>query len=141
MTIELKHGIPHVVRAGRKYGITRSRKSDSTTDLLLAVGVALAVGAGVALVARERSRRRKPMARLERATRRGLDRAARLRERGKEWASRSGKSMRNGVPVDDVRDSVAEYLATARRTIDQAVSDELRDFRRAIRRQRKRLGA
>jgi hypothetical protein len=40
----------------------------------------------------------------------------------------------------DYRDSVADYLGRARDAIDEAVESELKDLRRAVRRQRKRLG-
>jgi hypothetical protein len=35
---------------------------------------------------------------------------------------------------------VREYLETARGAIDRVVDEELRDLRRAVRRQRKRIG-
>ena len=142
MTIEMKHGIPSVLHGrGRKSGMLRRRtKSDPSADLLLAIGVGLAVGAGIALVARERARRQRPMARLERFTRRGVKGTKRLRDRGVKWAEQKGEAIRDGVPVSEIGDSVAEYLETARQTIDDAVTREIRDLRRAIRRERKRLG-
>lgn len=126
---------------GRKSGMLgRRTKSDPSADLLLAIGVGLAVGAGIALVARQRTRRRRPMARLERFTRRGVKEARRLRDRGVKWAEHQGEAMRDKVPVSEIGDSMAEYLETARQTIDDAVTREIRDLRKAIRRERKRLG-
>lgn len=126
---------------GRKSGVLRRRgKNEPSADLLLAIGVGLAVGAGIALVARERTRRRRPVARFERLARRGVKEARRLRDRGMRWASDQGDAIRDSVPVSEVGDSVAEYLETARRTIDDAVAREIRDLRKAIRRERKRLG-
>lgn len=126
---------------GRKSGVLRRRaKSDPSADLLLAIGVGLAVGAGLALVARERARRGRPMARLERFTRRGVKQAKRMRDRGVKWASDQGDAMRDNVPVSEIGDSVSEYLETARQAIDDVVTREIRELRKAIRRKRKRLG-
>ncbi|HEY7894629.1 MAG TPA: hypothetical protein VIC24_06990 [Gemmatimonadaceae bacterium] len=120
--------------------LRRRGKNDPSADLLLAIGVGLAVGAGLALVARERARRRRPAARFERLTRRGVKEAKRLRDRGMQWAAHQGDALRDNAHVSEIGDSVAEYLETARRTIDDAVTREIRDLRRAIRRERKRLG-
>lgn len=126
---------------GRKSGVLRRRgKSDLSGDVLLAIGVGLAVGAGLALVARERARRRRPAARFQRLTRRGVKEAKRLRDRGVKWAAHQGDVIRENANVSEIGDSVAEYLETARQTIDDAVTREIRDLRRAIRRERKRLG-
>lgn len=133
--------MPSVLRRGRKSGVLRRhRRSEPSADLLLAIGVGLALGAGIALVARERARRRRPMARLERFARRGAKEARRLRDRGAKWAAERGEALRDGVPVSEIGDSVAEYLETARQSIDDAVNREIRDLRKAIRRERKRLG-
>lgn len=144
MTIELRHGVPHVTHArrGRKSGIARrwTKQSELPANLLVAIGVGLAIGAGVALAVRERSRRQRPLARLERAARRRLKDANRVGERGAKWAARHGDALRDRVPVDELKESVAAYLAAARQTIDDAVSAELRDLRKAVRHRRKRLG-
>lgn len=133
--------MPSVLRRGRKSGVLRRhRRNDASTDLLLAIGVGLALGAGLALVARERARRRRPIARLERFARRGVKEARRLRDRGTKWAVEHGEALRDGVPVSEVGDTVAEYLETARQSIDDVVNREIRDLRKAIRRERKRLG-
>jgi len=120
--------------------LRRHRRTEPSADLLLAIGVGLALGAGLALVARERARRRRPMARLERFARRGVQEARRLRDRGTKWAVEHGEALRDGVPVSDIGDSVADYLETARQSIDDAVNREIRDLRKAIRSKRKRLG-
>ena len=133
--------MPSVLRRGRKSGVLRRhRRNDASTDVLLAIGVGLALGAGFALVARERARRRRPMARLERFARSGVKEARRLRDRGTKWALEKGEAIRDGVPVSEIGDSVADYLETARQSIDDAVNREIRDLRKAIRRERKRLG-
>jgi hypothetical protein len=42
--------------------------------------------------------------------------------------------------IGRLRRNVADYVGTAREAIDDAVESELKDLRRSIRRQRKRLG-
>jgi hypothetical protein len=44
------------------------------------------------------------------------------------------------VPREEIRDHVRDYLGKAQEAIDDVVETELKDLRRAIRRQRKRLG-
>ena len=44
------------------------------------------------------------------------------------------------VPRDEIRDHVQRLLGKAQEAIDDVVETELRDLRRAMRRQRKRLG-
>jgi hypothetical protein len=44
------------------------------------------------------------------------------------------------VPCDEIREHVSDYMGRAREAIDDAVDSELSDLRKAIRRQRKRLG-
>lgn len=80
------------------------------------------------------------MARLERFTRRGVKQAKRMRDRGVKWASDQGDAIRDNVPVSEIGDSVSEYLETARQAIDDVVTREIRELRKAIRRKRKRLG-
>ena len=41
---------------------------------------------------------------------------------------------------EDLREQVSDYVGRAREAIDDAVESELKDLRRAIKRQRKRLG-
>jgi hypothetical protein len=55
--------------------------------------------------------------------------------------------MWDRVPRDEIRDRLGEYreqigdyMGRAREAIDDAVASELRDLRRSLRRQRKRLG-
>lgn len=42
--------------------------------------------------------------------------------------------------VDDMAEEITDYLSAAKETISDTVSDELRDLRKAIRKQRKRIG-
>ncbi|MDQ2768046.1 MAG: hypothetical protein M3Y30_12920, partial [Gemmatimonadota bacterium] len=60
--------------------------------------------------------------------------------RGAKWAAQRGEEMLGRIPVDEISDSIGEYVQTAREAIDDTVSHELNDLRKAIRRHRKRLG-
>lgn len=57
---------------------------------------------------------------------------------GARWAAERGEDLWDRT--EDVREQVADYVGHARDVIDDAVESELRDLRRAIKRQRKRLG-
>jgi hypothetical protein len=59
---------------------------------------------------------------------------------GARWTAKRGGQLWDSIPRDDIRDGVSEYAGRARDAIDQVVEAELKDLRRAIRRQRKRLG-
>lgn len=56
--------------------------------------------------------------------------------RGAKWAAERGEDLWERVPRDEIRD----YMEDARSAIQETVADELADLRKAIRRQRKRLG-
>jgi len=60
--------------------------------------------------------------------------------RGAKGASRRTEEMMDLVPVDEIADSIGDYVKNAREAIDDTVSHELNDLRKAIRRHRKRLG-
>jgi hypothetical protein len=60
--------------------------------------------------------------------------------RGAQWAAKRGGEMWDRVPVDAVREELGDALDSAREAVADVVETELRDLRKAIRRQRKRLG-
>jgi hypothetical protein len=60
--------------------------------------------------------------------------------RGASWAKDAGSDLWERVPREEIRDHVRDYLGKAQEAIDDVVETELRDLRRALRRQRKRLG-
>jgi gas vesicle protein len=67
--------------------------------------------------------------------------AGRRAKRGARWMSDRGDDLRDKLPsMDDVSGELKDYLSAARDTISDTVSDELRDLRKAVRRQRKRIG-
>jgi len=51
-----------------------------------------------------------------------------------------GEELIDRIPVDDVVEQVRDYVDTAKDAINDVVKDELNDLRKAVRRQRKRIG-
>ena len=66
--------------------------------------------------------------------------AAPRARRGFRTAVDRGEEMIDRIPVDDVVEQVRDYVDTARDAINDVVKDELNDLRKAVRRQRKRIG-
>jgi len=66
--------------------------------------------------------------------------AAPRAKRGFRTAVDAGGELVDRIPVDDVVEQVREYVDTARGAINDVVQDELNDLRKAVRRQRKRIG-
>jgi gas vesicle protein len=61
-------------------------------------------------------------------------------KRGFRTAVDRGGEMVDRIPVDDMVEQVRDYVDTARDAINDVVKDELNDLRKAVRRQRKRIG-
>jgi len=66
--------------------------------------------------------------------------AAPRAKRGFRTAMDRGSELVDRIPVDDMVDQVRDYVDTAREAINDVVKDELDDLRKAVRRQRKRIG-
>jgi gas vesicle protein len=60
--------------------------------------------------------------------------------RGYRVARDRGEELVDSIPVDDMTDSVREYVDGAREAINDVVRAEMNDLRKAVRRQRKRIG-
>ena len=60
--------------------------------------------------------------------------------RGYRAARERGEELVESLPVDDIADSVREYVDGAREAINDVVRSEMNDLRKAVRRQRKRIG-
>ncbi len=60
--------------------------------------------------------------------------------RGYKAARDRGEDLADAIPVDDIADSVREYVEGAREAINDVVRAEMTDLRKAVRRQRKRIG-
>ena len=117
---------------------------DEQYDLLTATLIGIAIGVGTTLLVRRGPTGRRPLGPMLRGAARGARwaglGAARLGSRGASWARDAGEELWDRIPREEIRDHVREYLGRARETIDDAVESELHDLRRALRRQRKRLG-
>ena len=102
------------------------------------------IGAGAALMLRRGPRGRRPLAPFARAAGGAAIGAARWANRrgrrGARWAAKRGEELWDRVPVDAVREEIGDALEAAREAVTDVVESELRDLRKAIRRQRKRLG-
>lgn len=109
-------------------------------DLLTAVALGILVGAGVALLFRRGPRGRRPIGTVVKGAGVGAAYAGRYGQKGLRWAADRGGELWDRVPTDEISEQVGEYLEAARDTISDAVSEELSDLRKAVRRQRKRLG-
>ena len=66
--------------------------------------------------------------------------AAPRAKRGFNTAVERGEDLIDRIPVDDMVEQVRDYVDTARDAINNVVKDELTDLRKAVRRQRKRIG-
>lgn len=97
-------------------------------DLLTAALLGVAVGAGAALLLSAGLNRPQPH-----PMRAALDRGRGMMKR------RRGGRLRQLTP-SAVRDQLGDYLEAAREAVADTVDAELKDLRRSVRRQRKRLG-
>jgi hypothetical protein len=60
--------------------------------------------------------------------------------KGARWARERGGDLLDRIPTEEIEENVRETVGEARDQIDGFVRSELEDLRRALRRQRKRLG-
>ena len=60
--------------------------------------------------------------------------------RGYRAARERGEELVEAIPVDDIAESVREYVDGAREAINDVVRAEMTDLRKAVRKQRKRIG-
>lgn len=137
--------------------MARSDDRDQQYDLLTAALIGVVVGAGATLLLRS-GPRRSLMKAAGRGARyagalgvagahwaaphveRGARWAGKRAARGAHWAAERGEELWDRIPVEEAREQVGEYLESARDAIASTVESELRDLRRSIRRQRKKLG-
>ncbi|MEP6690166.1 MAG: hypothetical protein ABJD07_03360 [Gemmatimonadaceae bacterium] len=111
----------------------------------------VAVGTVVTLLFRTGPRGRRPAMAAMLAAGDGARRAAPYAKQGLAWAGKRGaegarwardrgEEMWDRVPADEMLGEVGDYLANARDAIETAVSDELKDLRKSVKRRRKSLG-
>ena len=113
-------------------------------DLLTAALIGITLGAGLTYMLRRGPSGRRPVSPVVRGVGRGAKwaarGAARLGNTGARWAAHRGEDLWDAIPHEEIGDRVSDYMGRAREAIDDVVESELKDLRRAIRRQRKRLG-
>ncbi len=109
-------------------------------DLLTAALIGAAIGATATLLLRRGPSGQRPVAPIVRGAKWAGMGAARGAGRGAKWAKARGGDMLDRIPVDEIEDGVRESLGEARERIDGFVRSELGDLRRALRKQRRRLG-
>lgn len=130
---------------------TDDGRREEEYDLLTAALIGVAVGAGITYMLRRGPSGRRPVSPVMMGMGRGATwagkNAMRAGRSGGRLAAKYGAEMWDRVPreeiretVADYRDNVADYLGRAKDAIDDVVESELKDLRRAVRRQRKRLG-
>lgn len=75
---------------------------------------------------------------------RGAGRASRIAykagRKGAAWAREQGGELADRIPMDRIEHDVRDTVGAARERIDGFVQHELRDLRRALRRQRRKMG-
>jgi hypothetical protein len=122
-------------RSPRVRGSARERDDatglDGNYDLLTAALLGVAIGVGTTLLLRRGPSGRRPIA----VGASGATLPLRLAGRSVAGVLREPPSRRAAVERQ-----VRSFLEAARERIDDAVESELRDFRGALKRQRKRLG-
>jgi len=122
----------------------RASERDQQYDLLTAAILGAVIGAGAALLLRRGPSGRRPLGPFARVAGDAAVDAARWAakrgRRGARWAARQGGDLWDRVPVDKAREEIGDAVEAAREAVADVVESELRDLRKAIRRQRKRLG-
>jgi gas vesicle protein len=135
--------------SARASGETDSREHQY--DLLTATLIGIAIGAGTALLFRRGPQGYRPIGPALRAAGRGARWAggkglegARWAggqgARGARWAADEAEELWDKVPREAIKDRVEDYLESAYDAVNDTVESELSDLRKAIRKQRKRLG-
>jgi hypothetical protein len=113
---------------------------DAQYDLLTAALIGAAIGATATLLLRRGPSGQRPVAPVLRGAKFAGRSAIKAGGVGARWARDRGEELVERIPVDRLEHDVRETVGEARDRIDGFVQHELRDLRRALRRQRKRLG-
>jgi hypothetical protein len=129
---------PRVRESGPGGGTGGEREAQY--DLLTAALIGAAIGATATLLLRRGPSGQRPMAPVLRGAKWAGREALAGATAGAGWAKSRGGDLLDRIPADEIEDSVRETVTEARERIDGFVRSELGDLRRALRRQRKRLG-
>jgi hypothetical protein len=120
-------------------------------DLLTATLIGLALGVGTTLLFRQGPKGVRPVMPLLRGAGKaakwagvggyeGAKMGARAARRGASWAADKGEEVWDAVPAEEIGESIGEFLEEARERISETVESEMKDLRKAIKRQRRKLG-
>ena len=109
-------------------------------DLLTAALIGAAIGATATLLLRRGPSGQRPVAPIMRGAKWAGRGAVLGASRGAKWARSHGSDVLDRIPMDDIEENVRDSVNEARERIDGFVRSELGDLRRALRKQRKRLG-
>ena len=99
-----------------------------------------AIGATATLLLRRGPSGERPVAPVLRGARWAGKAALKGGAVGAGWAKDRGGDLLERIPTEQIEHDVRETVSEARERIDGFVRSELSDLRRALRRQRKRLG-
>ncbi len=122
-------------KAERKNTLTRARTDRNLQyDLLTAALIGAAVGVSATLLIRGTTARRSRGV-IDPA----LQAARRAGKRSAQWAREHGQALWDRMPHDDIGDAVRGYAESAREAVDRAVDREIRDLKRQLRHQKRRL--
>ena len=124
-------------RPARRPAARGADTAEERYDLLTAALLGVAVGVTATMLlrsGRSSSRVVRPLA----LAREGRD----VLEAGLERAGKKASKLmgRGTTAISETAEELGRYLGSAREAIDDVVAEELRDLRRAIRRQRRRAG-
>jgi hypothetical protein len=120
-------------------------------DLLTAALIGVVIGAGTTLLLRRGPEGNRPILPLLKGVGKGAKWAgtmgfrgakvgARAGKRGAEWVADRGEELWDRVPAEEIGESIGEFLEEARDRIADTVESEISDLRKAIKRQRRKLG-
>ncbi|HVD05714.1 MAG TPA: hypothetical protein VNB89_06845 [Gemmatimonadaceae bacterium] len=120
-------------------------------DLLTATLIGVAIGVGATVLLRRGPGGSRPVMPLLRAAGKGAKWAgnygmagakagAKATRRGAGWVADRGEDLWDKVPVEEIGESIGEFVDEARDRIADTVESELDDLRKAIKRQRRKLG-
>ncbi|HKH93916.1 MAG TPA: hypothetical protein VKA54_19070 [Gemmatimonadaceae bacterium] len=113
---------------------------DAQYDLLTAALIGAAIGATATLLLRRGPSGSRPVAPVVRGAKWAGRGAAAASLAGARWAREHGSELIDQIPTERIEREVRETVGEARERINGLVQHELRDLRKAIRRQRRRLG-
>ena len=113
---------------------------DAQYDLLTAALIGAAIGATATLLLRRGPSGSRPVTPMLRGAKWAGRGAVAAGAAGARWARDHGSDLLEQIPTDRIEREVRESVGEARDRINGFVQHELRDLRKAIRRQRRRLG-